>query len=214
MELAAKEELILKAKEDYGITYGLRFKLPDDVPHSYKKVGGIKVKVYDETPAGELILRTLATRANDSLIEKQNSFMFESAAEVFRDFPDAFENFEDAYASLSKVPENATKYPDLILRYRDIQRAASKQMSAYTEELRRMSDLIFCYFLTLHTDKEWELEDLYSLGTQSKGELSEFMIEQIGLKSAEDEEDGEPSEEAAVEEAAKENTPSGGKSLG
>ncbi len=211
-ELKAREELIQKAKEDYGITYGLRFKLPDDVPHSIKVIGGIKVKVYDETPSGEMILRTLATRANDALTEKQNSFMFESAAAIFAEFPKAFKDFEEAYASLSVVPAEAMKYPELVLRYRDIQRDASRKVSVYSEELRRMSDLIFCFFLSLHTDKEWELEDLYSLGKEAKNALSEFMLEQIGLKT--DEEDAEEATSEDETKASESNKPEGGKSPG
>lgn len=213
--LSAKEQLIAIAKEEFGISYGLRFTLPEDVPHSIKAIGSLKVRDYAETPSGETILRTLAVRANDAMVEKQNSFMFETAADLFSEFPEAFEDFEEAYGSLSKVPEKAMKSPQLILRYRDIQRQASQQVSSYVEQMRLVSDLIFCYFLTLHTEKEWELEDLYALGADTKEAISEFMAEQIGLKTLEDEDEDEtpPSAEDA-EEAGVSNKPTGGKSPG
>lgn len=186
--LSAREQLINLAKNEYDITYGLNFKLPDDTPHSIKVVGNQKVKVYEEIPAGEVILRTIAVRANEQVNERQSTFMFEKAAEIFDEFPDAFENFEAAYASLSSIPASAMSNPKLVLRYASIQREAQAHVSSLLAKMRLTSDLVFCYFLTLHTDKNWELEDLYGLGQETKEALSEFMREQIGLK-ADDSED-------------------------
>jgi hypothetical protein len=199
--LSARDQLILMAKNEFGISYGLNFKLPDEVPHTRKRVGTESVKVYDETPAGELILRNLAIRGNERLQEKQTSFMFENAAELFAEFPKEFPTFEEAYASLSSIPDAAMKNPKLMLRYRDIRRQADTNISEYVESMRLLSDLIFCFFLALHTDEEWELEKLYSLGEKTKGELTEFMAEQIGLKTLA-EESPEADETDTPEEAA------------
>lgn len=214
-KLSAIEQLILIAKEEFGISYGLRFRIPEDAPHSVRNINGLKVRDYEETPSGETILRTIAVRANDLMVEKQNSFMFESAAKLYAEWPDAFEDFEQAYASLSKVPDTAMKFPGLILEYRNIQRQASKEVSQYVEHMRLVSDLIFCYFLTLHTDRVWELEDIYSLGDKTKLELTEFMAEQIGLKTLAEDDESLP--EALPDEGEdKENltTPVAGKSRG
>ena len=212
-KLNAVEQLIAIAKEEFGISYGLRFTLPDDMAHTIRAINGVKVRVYDETPSGETLLRTLAVRANDLMVEKQNSFLFESAAEIYRDFPSAFANFEEAYASLNKVPSQAMAYPELILRYREIQRNASKEVSRYVEQMRLVSDLIFCFFLTLHTDTTWELEDIYSLGESTKNELQEFMAEAIGLKAlVEDDLPEIPEETTGKEEDL--TTPKAGKSRG
>jgi hypothetical protein len=197
--LSARDQLISMAKEEFGISYGLNFKLPEEVPYTRKNIGTEKVKVFEETPAGELILRNLAIRGNERLQEKQTSFMFENAAELFSAFPEEFPSFEEAYASLSAIPDAAMKNPKLMLRYRDIRRQADKNISEYVENMRLLSDLIFCFFLSLHTDEEWELEKLYSLGEKTKSELTEFMAEQIGLKTL-----AEPSEEGDAEPEAEE----------
>jgi hypothetical protein len=205
--LSARDQLILMAKEDFGISYGLNFSLPEEVEYTRKNIGTVKVKVYNETPAGELILRNLAIRGHERLQEKQTSFMFENAAELFAEFPAEFPTFEEAYASLSTIPDAAMKNPQLMLKYRDIRRQADTNISEYVESMRLLSDLIFCFFLALHTDEEWELEKLYSLGEKTKAELTEFMSEQIGLKTLVEEIPEEATKESA--ETSEEAVPKG-----
>lgn len=191
--LTPTEELIAIAKDEYNLSYGLEFELPDDIEHSVRVVGGIKLREFTEVPAGLLILRTLIVRAQSSMQDAQQDAMLEYATELLEEFPDLVSDFNEAYQALQSMPDAATNNSAFVLKYRKIRKAMGQLVESQVDDMRRISDLAFCFFLDkVCKDRSgWELKDLYALGKGSREELSVFMSKMIGLEPDTTDEDSD-----------------------
>jgi len=203
--LSAREQLIKLAKEKFNITYGLRFTIPDDIAYTKRNIGKYSIRVYDETPVGELILRRVITEAIEEAAKAQERYIWNKSAELFNEFADCFDSFEEAKNSLlGNIAERAAKNPQCIIYMQKISQDSTEFVQQITEELRTIKDLVFCFFLSLHTDKEWELEDLYTLGEKTSEDLGGFYSEVLGIK--------DNMEEASPEDADNDDVPIDGAS--